>query len=88
MTVGIDAEWPLLLLRRGGYRVQHRQCEGLEFETADRYSPEIEAAGGYGAWEALICAEPQRWVFRLEVALLIAEAAVRYGKDIATRADN
>jgi hypothetical protein len=79
MTVGIDAEWPLLLLKREGYRVSHRQCEGLEFETADRYGPEIEAAGGHKAWEALISAEPQRWVFRLEVALLIAQAAVRYG---------
>jgi hypothetical protein len=80
MTVGIDAEWPMLLLERDGYRVGHRRCEGLEFETADRYGPEIEAAGGYRAWEAQMSADPQRWVFRLEVALLIAEAAVRYGQ--------
>jgi hypothetical protein len=80
MTVGIDAEWPLLLLERGGFRVGHRRCEGLEFETADRFVPEIEAAGGYRAWEAQISTEPERWVFRLQVALLIAEAAVRYGR--------
>jgi hypothetical protein len=82
-TVGTDAEWPLLLLRQdsGGdaFRVGHRRCEGLEFETADRYGPEIEAAGGYEAWEAQMSADPRRWAFRLEVALLIAEAALRHG---------
>ncbi len=80
MTVGIDAEWPLLLMNRDGFAVDHRRCEGLEFETADRFGPEIEAAGGYRAWEARISAQPERWAFRLEVALLIAQAAIRYGQ--------
>lgn len=75
--VGLDAEWPLLLLNRAGFRVGYRACEGLEFETADRYGPEIEAAGGYQAWEAQASTDPEQWVFRLEVALLIAETAVR-----------
>lgn len=82
-TIGVDAEWPLLLLGRNGFRVDHRACEGLEFETADRFGPEIEAAGSYGAWEAQMSADPARWAYRLKVALLIAEAAVRYG-DSAT----
>jgi hypothetical protein len=77
-TVGIDAEWPLLLMNREGFRVGHRRCEGLEFETADRFGPEIEAVGGYRAWEAGIGREPRRWAFRLEVAQLIAEAVIRY----------
>jgi hypothetical protein len=80
MTVGVDAEWPLLLLNLQGYRVGHRRCEGLEFETADRYGAEIEAAGGYQAWEAEIDSDPQQWVFRLRVALMIAEAALQYAK--------
>ncbi len=78
-TIGIDAELPLLLLRSEGFDVGFRACEGLEFETADRFGAEIEAAGGYGAWEAEMSAEPARWVYRLRVALLIAKAAVRYG---------
>jgi hypothetical protein len=82
-TVGIDAEWPLLLLGRDGFRVGFRACEGLEFETADRFSPEIEAAGSYEAWEAQASADPARWAFRLKVALLIAEAVVRYGNSAA-----
>jgi hypothetical protein len=78
-TIGIDAELPLLLLGREGFEVDFRACEGLEFETADRFGAEIEAAGGYDAWEAEMSADPARWVFRLRVSLLIAEAAVRYG---------
>ena len=78
-TIGIDAEWPLLLLGRDGFTVGFRACEGLEFETADRFGAEIKAAGSYDAWEAEMSADPARWAFRLRVALLIAEAAVRYG---------
>jgi hypothetical protein len=78
MTVGVDAEWPLLLLGRDDLCVGHRPCEGLEFETADCFRPEIEAAGGYRAWEARMSADPRRWVFRLELALLIAQTIVRF----------
>ncbi len=78
-TVGTDAEWPLLLLGRTGFCLGHRRCEGLEFETADSFAPEIEQAGSYQAWEAAMSADPRRWVFRLRVALLIAEAATRHG---------
>lgn len=79
-SVGVDAEWPLLLLEQEGVRVGQRLCEGLEFETADRFGPEIEAAGGYSAWQAQMCADPRRWAFRLRVALLIAEAVARHGQ--------
>jgi hypothetical protein len=80
LTVGVDAEWPLLLLRRQDHRVGYRACEGLEFETADRFGPEVRAAGDYGAWESRMSADPRHWVFRLRVALMIAEAAVHYGE--------
>ena len=77
-SVGTDAEWPLIMLNQGGFRVGHRQCEGLEFETGDRFGPEIEASGGYEAWLAQIDAEPERWVFRAELALMIARTVVRW----------
>ena len=83
-TIGIDAELPLLLLGQEGFEVGFRACEGLEFETADRFGAEIEAAGGYDAWEAEMSADPARWVFRLRVALLIAEATMRYGSSAET----
>lgn len=44
-TLGVDAEWPVLLLRQPGLHLGYRACEGLEFETGDRFGPEIEAAG-------------------------------------------
>lgn len=78
--MGIDAEWPLLFLERDSFCVGFRACEGLGFETADRFGPEIEAAGGYSAWEAQVSADLARWTFRLKIALLIAEASVRYRK--------
>jgi hypothetical protein len=79
LSVGVDAEWPLLLLRQPGFQPGHRECEGTEFETADRFGPEIEAAGSYPAWVEQMSADPRRWVFRIRMALLIADAAVRYG---------
>jgi hypothetical protein len=56
----------------------------LEFETADRFGPEIEAAGGYEAWEAQLSADPQQWLFRMELALMIAEAAFKFGQSSAS----
>ena len=58
-TVGADAEWPLILLREGGYLLGYRPCEGLEFETADRFKQEIEMAGGYQSWESQMNADTQ-----------------------------
>lgn len=78
-TAGVDAEWPLLVLNRDDLVAGYRPCEGLEFETADRFGAEIEAAGGIDSWKAQMSADPGRWVFRLRLALLIAEAAARYG---------
>lgn len=76
LTVGVDAEWPLLILKQDGFVAGERLCEGLEFETADRYRAEIEACGGYPAWEDQMSADPNQWVFRLQVALSIAQAAL------------
>jgi len=82
-TVGVDGEWPLLLLQADAgsepaFRLGYRACEGLEFETADRFGPEIQAAGGYAAWLARLEADPRRWAFRLQVAHLVAAAIARY----------
>jgi hypothetical protein len=85
-TVGVDAEWPLLLLKPPsgtfsadeGFCLGYRSCEGLEYETADRFGPEIEAAGGYEAWVRQMSSNPKRWAFRLQVANLIAQAVIRY----------
>jgi hypothetical protein len=78
LGVGVDAEWPLLLRRVGDMKIGYRACEGLEFETADRFGSEIEAAGGPAAWVEAMNSSPQRWVYRLRLATEIAEAAARF----------
>ena len=78
LGVGVDAEWPLLLRRVDGMKIGYRACEGLEFETADRFGSEIEAAGGPAAWVEAMNSNPRRWVYRLRMAIEIAEAAARF----------
>jgi len=53
------------------------RCEGLEFETADRYQAEIARAGGLERWLEAQSSRPELWVHRLRVACEIAEAALR-----------
>ena len=44
--IGFHAEWPLIARDTPGLRCAYLPCEGLEYETADRYSDQIAAAGG------------------------------------------
>jgi hypothetical protein len=74
---GVDAEWPLILSRFPELRSGYILCEGLEFETADRYQREIAHAGGLERWLQAQSAQPELWVDHLRVACEIAEAALR-----------
>ncbi|MFB0536578.1 MAG: hypothetical protein ACETWR_16535 [Anaerolineae bacterium] len=74
---GVDAEWPLIVSRFPELRSGYTLCEGLEFETADRYQREIAQAGGLERWLETQSARPELWVHRLRVACEIAEAALR-----------
>lgn len=67
-TFGIDATWPLLLLKDGRFTHRYLATEGMEFETADAYPAEVAAAGGLANWLAQLDADPQQWVHRLEAA--------------------
>ena len=55
-----DVAWPLFLLSRGGFSAQYLETEGAEFETGDRYGPEIAAAGGQDLWLRAVDADPRR----------------------------
>lgn len=68
-TVGNDCAWPLYLTRLVDLVIGYAATEGLEWETPDRYAEEIAAAGGLDAWIANYDADPQRWEFRLQLAL-------------------
>ena len=74
---GVDAEWPLIVSRFPELHSGYIPCEGLEFETADRYRAEIAQAGGLERWLKAQSARPELWVHRLRVAYEITEAALR-----------
>jgi hypothetical protein len=79
-SVGTDVAWPLFLQRQDSFTIGYCAAEGLEFETADRYTDQVAAAGGLAAWMAQLDANPQRWVERLDVARVEVAAAVPYLK--------
>ena len=67
-NLSTDVSWPLYLRSQAGYRLGSILTEGLEFETQDRHTAQVEAAGGLDAWLEQFDADPQRWLERLELA--------------------
>ena len=67
-TIGNDCVWPLFLARRAKLAVGYMQVEGLEWETPDRFTHEIAAAGGFGSWLADHDADLARWANRPRLA--------------------
>lgn len=67
-TLATDVEWPLLVHRVDPARVTFLACEGLEFETADRFKAEIEDAGGFEEWVKRTYETPAMWGARLRLA--------------------
>jgi hypothetical protein len=78
--ISVDVTWPLHLWQLGACSITYRELEGLEFETPDRYTPEVVAAGGLALWMQRIDADPQRWADRLNIARIQTEAMIPYGR--------
>ena len=76
--ISADVVWPLFLIQKGNFSIDGIAVEGTEFETPDRYGPEIAAAGGYTPWLRQIDADPRRWAHRLELAQMHVVAMVPY----------
>ncbi|MEZ4705948.1 MAG: hypothetical protein R3A44_02005 [Caldilineaceae bacterium] len=77
-TLGVDTSWPLCILRHPHLTTGYLETEGLEFETADRHGPEVDAAGGRTAWISQVDASPARWARRLEMAQIEMASIVEY----------
>ena len=75
--VGVDAEWPILLIANLELCVEYRSCEGLEFETPDRFPEQVAETGGVAAWIARVDQSPEEWTRRLAFAQWTADAACR-----------
>ncbi len=76
--IGFHAEWPLIMREIPDLRCGYLPCEGLEYETADRYADQIAAAGGIEQWHAAQNMDIHRWQYRLTYVTQIAETIARY----------
>jgi hypothetical protein len=66
--ISTDVSWPLHLLKQGTFTIEGIQVEGTEFETSDRYRPEVDQAGNRFAWMEKLDADPRRWAHRCNLA--------------------
>ena len=71
--IGFHAEWPLIVRDTPDLRCAYLPCEGLEYETADRYGDQIAAAGGLAAWHARQNADIHQWRQRVGYITQVAE---------------
>jgi len=78
ISIGFHAEWPLIARDTSSLRCAYLPTEGLEYETADRFAPEIAAAGGYDAWIAAGERDPHRWKFRTRYINEVADTLAAY----------
>ncbi len=76
--IGFHAEWPLIIRDTPGLRAAYLACEGLEYETADRYQDAIASAGGVDAWHARQNADIHHWQQRLRYITQVADAIARH----------
>jgi hypothetical protein len=76
--IGFHAEWPLIARDTPGLRAAYLPCEGLEYETADRYADQIAAAGGIEAWHARQNADIRQWQQRIGYVTQIADAIAAF----------
>jgi hypothetical protein len=78
--ISTDVSWPLFLHASGEFSLGYIETEGLEFETAARYSEAIKTAGSYDAWLKQRDLELERWIHRLDFARLHMEAMIPFAR--------
>lgn len=82
-ALGTDGEWTVLL-QRAGVHWQYLECDGLDWESADRYqeaaADEAQQAQSAAAYDA----DPAHWAYRTEVALEVVEQALAASQRILT----
>jgi hypothetical protein len=67
-TNATDLEWPGIVFCELHTGPEVRTVEGLEFETADYYQREIEAAGSYERWLKMTCDCAENWARRARLS--------------------
>lgn len=64
--LGFWSLWPLIAKYEKG-RIGYRVCEGLEWETPDRYRDEVKKAGGVKKWRDHL-STAEEWAYRTDMA--------------------
>lgn len=86
-TFGVDGTWPLTIQRHIDKQqnaqnetlsLSYIETEGLQFETADQFAPEIAQMGGVGPWMNSLDGDAQNWATRLKLAATEAEAMLAH----------
>ena len=78
--VSTDVTWTLCLDQQNGLTLGYIETEGLEFETADRYTDQVAQVGGLAQWMARLDSDPRNWAHRLEMARVEVEGTLAYLK--------
>jgi hypothetical protein len=78
--ITVDVTWPLYMRSLGDYSLAYIATEGLEFETHNRYSEDLAAAGGLQAWKASLDSDIHKWLHRLEYVRLDLEAMLQFSE--------
>lgn len=79
-AIGTDSEW-IVLLHRGGFRINSVLVDGLDWEIADQHQDSAADTDRQQEMAARYDADPQHWMRRVEIAHEIVEA----GMDAMTR---
>ncbi|MBL8155326.1 MAG: hypothetical protein JNM70_14175 [Anaerolineae bacterium] len=79
-AIGTDSEW-IVLLHRGGFRIETVLVDGLDWEIADQHQDNAADSDRQKEIAALYDADPKHWARRVEIAHEIVEA----GMDAMTR---
>lgn len=74
-----DAEWPMLL-HAAGFRVDYLKVDGLDWETADRFTGQTADPETQRAYAEQIDADAKRWAMRVKIALEQVEAGLEAGE--------
>lgn len=66
----------LVAMLKNGLRPEFISCEGLEWETPDRFQKEIELAGGFEKWKKQLEESPREWAMRVDWVTQWIDAAL------------
>ncbi len=74
-AMGADSEW-IVVLHRAGFKVESLLVNGLDWETADRYSDQAADAETQRRAAEIYDTDAQHWAMRVGVALEIVQSGL------------